>query len=120
MLVTQYLLYFVPLISFNRFRDVNDPVPNPTSKRYVISSPPDKFVLVSSDLIFCLMQFDYCAGLSASNTRFVNKCISSQYWVETHYCYYNTVVWLDIIHLIFSIQPLFVAYSSRKKYHCFI
>uniref|UniRef100_H2ZIB6 BK channel n=1 Tax=Ciona savignyi TaxID=51511 RepID=H2ZIB6_CIOSA len=45
-----------------RFRDVNDPVANPTSKRYVISSPPDKFVLVSSDLIFCLMQFDYCAG----------------------------------------------------------
>uniref|UniRef100_H2ZIB3 BK channel n=1 Tax=Ciona savignyi TaxID=51511 RepID=H2ZIB3_CIOSA len=41
-----------------RFRDVNDPVANPTSKRYVISSPPDKFVLVSSDLIFCLMQFD--------------------------------------------------------------
>merc|ERR1711881_401858 len=55
-----------------RFRDVNDPVPNPTSKRYVISSPPDKFVLVSSDLIFCLMQFDYCAGLSASNARSKN------------------------------------------------
>ncbi|CAK8696935.1 unnamed protein product [Clavelina lepadiformis] len=49
-----------------RFRDVNDPVANPTSKRYVISSPPDKFVLVPSDLIFCLMQFDYCAGNSAT------------------------------------------------------
>uniref|UniRef100_F6QI54 BK channel n=1 Tax=Ciona intestinalis TaxID=7719 RepID=F6QI54_CIOIN len=52
-----------------RFRDVNDPVANPTSKRYVISSPPDKFVLVSSDLIFCLMQFDYCAGNSSITRR---------------------------------------------------
>jgi len=32
-----------------------------------IPSPPDKFVLVSSDLIFCLMQFDYCAGLNNSS-----------------------------------------------------
>ncbi|XP_078494254.1 calcium-activated potassium channel subunit alpha-1-like isoform X4 [Ciona intestinalis] len=60
-----------------RFRDVNDPVANPTSKRYVISSPPDKFVLVSSDLIFCLMQFDYCAGNSSitSNPDTSVKCL---------------------------------------------
>nr|CAB3258057.1 calcium-activated potassium channel subunit alpha-1-like [Phallusia mammillata] len=52
-----------------RFRDINDPGANPTSKRYVISSPPDKFVLVSSDLIFCLMQFDYCAGNSGTSSQ---------------------------------------------------
>ena len=45
-----------------RFRDVSAQSDHPTSKRYVISSPPDKFVLDPSDLIFCLMQFDYCAG----------------------------------------------------------
>merc|ERR550519_1420907 len=45
-----------------RFRDVSSPVANPTSKRYVITAPPDDFPLVSSDLVFCLMQFDYCTG----------------------------------------------------------
>nr|XP_039272746.1 calcium-activated potassium channel subunit alpha-1-like [Styela clava] len=45
-----------------RFRDVNNPVASLTSKRYVITSPPDDFKLVPSDLIFCLMQFDYCGG----------------------------------------------------------
>ena len=31
---------------FFRFRDVSSPVANPTSKRYVITAPPDDFPLV--------------------------------------------------------------------------
>ena len=42
---------------------MSSPVANPTSKRYVITAPPDDFPLVSSDLVFCLMQFDYCTGM---------------------------------------------------------
>ena len=98
--------------NYSRFRDVSSPVANPTSKRYVITAPPDDFPLVmsgakkkqqfftiflqffyiflqlrkrlcfkkffhknlmikcifslplkSSDLVFCLMQFDYCTGM---------------------------------------------------------
>lgn len=50
-----------------RFRDVSSPVANPTSKRYVITAPTPDFPLVSSDLVFCLMQFDYCTG-NGTNT----------------------------------------------------
>lgn len=45
-----------------RFRDVSSPIAYPTSKRYVITNPEPDFELVSSDLVFCLMQFDYCAA----------------------------------------------------------
>jgi len=61
------LKYNLLCFGIYRFRDVDDPVVNPTSKRYVISSPPHQFKLVSSDLIFCLMQFDYCAGTGNSS-----------------------------------------------------
>jgi potassium large conductance calcium-activated channel subfamily M alpha protein 1 len=71
-----------------RFRDVSSPVANPTSKRYVITAPTHDFPLVSSDLVFCLMQFDYCTGHenqpsdSASPIIKVPNNISSQ---NNHY-----------------------------------
>ena len=34
--------------NYSRFRDVSSPVANPTSKRYVITAPPDDFPLVMS------------------------------------------------------------------------
>jgi len=66
-------LYNLLCFGIYRFRDVDEPGANPTSKRYVISSPPHNFKLISSDLIFCLMQFDYCAGTCTTTTSSNNK-----------------------------------------------
>lgn len=39
----------------------------PLSSRYVITNPPYEFELVSTDLIFCLMQFDHNASQSRAS-----------------------------------------------------
>ncbi|KAI5103658.1 calcium-activated potassium channel subunit alpha-1 [Silurus meridionalis] len=45
-----------------RLRDAHLSDPSQCSKRYVITNPPYEFELVSTDLIFCLMQFDHNAA----------------------------------------------------------
>ncbi|XP_078659839.1 calcium-activated potassium channel subunit alpha-1-like isoform X36 [Branchiostoma floridae x Branchiostoma belcheri] len=41
-----------------RFRDAECNTKNPSSKRYVITNPPYEFKLCTTDMIFCLQQFD--------------------------------------------------------------
>ncbi|XP_078579377.1 calcium-activated potassium channel subunit alpha-1-like isoform X46 [Branchiostoma floridae x Branchiostoma japonicum] len=41
-----------------RFRDAECNTKNPSSKRYVICNPPYEFKLCTTDMIFCLQQFD--------------------------------------------------------------
>ncbi|XP_065128258.2 calcium-activated potassium channel subunit alpha-1a-like isoform X8 [Paramisgurnus dabryanus] len=50
-----------------RLRDAHLGNPTQCTKRYVITNPPYDFELVSTDLIFCLMQFDHNAGQTRSN-----------------------------------------------------
>ncbi|XP_069373914.1 calcium-activated potassium channel subunit alpha-1a-like isoform X5 [Paralichthys olivaceus] len=50
-----------------RLRDAHLNLNSQCTKRYVITNPPYAFELVSSDLIFCLMQFDHNAGQSRTN-----------------------------------------------------
>ncbi|XP_057215191.1 calcium-activated potassium channel subunit alpha-1 [Triplophysa rosa] len=50
-----------------RLRDAHLGSPSQCTKRYVITNPPYAFELVSTDLIFCLMQFDHNAGQTRSN-----------------------------------------------------
>ncbi|KAK3528741.1 hypothetical protein QTP70_011211 [Hemibagrus guttatus] len=45
-----------------RLRDAHLSMPSQCTKRYVITNPPYEFELVSTDLIFCLMQFDHNAA----------------------------------------------------------
>ncbi|XP_051897647.1 LOW QUALITY PROTEIN: calcium-activated potassium channel subunit alpha-1-like [Pristis pectinata] len=47
-----------------RLRDAHLRTHNQCTKRYVIANPPYEFELVSTDVIFCLMQFDHNAGQS--------------------------------------------------------
>ncbi|XP_078284556.1 calcium-activated potassium channel subunit alpha-1 isoform X3 [Rhinoraja longicauda] len=47
-----------------RLRDAHLRAQNQCTKRYVIANPPYEFELVSTDVIFCLMQFDHNAGQS--------------------------------------------------------
>ncbi|XP_059802536.1 calcium-activated potassium channel subunit alpha-1a isoform X5 [Hypanus sabinus] len=47
-----------------RLRDAHMRSLNPCTKRYVIANPPYEFELASTDVIFCLMQFDHNAGQS--------------------------------------------------------
>jgi len=44
--------YGILLIGLYRFRDTNSTVAqNPSAKRYVITNPPDDFILMSSDKV---------------------------------------------------------------------
>ncbi|CAH1794980.1 unnamed protein product [Owenia fusiformis] len=45
-------------IGLYRFRDTNASVRCPSSKRYVITNPPDDFPLLPTDMIFCLQPFN--------------------------------------------------------------
>lgn len=47
-----------------RLRDAHLRAQNQCTKRYVIANPHYEFELVSTDVIFCLMQFDHNAGQS--------------------------------------------------------
>ncbi|XP_072138826.1 calcium-activated potassium channel subunit alpha-1a isoform X8 [Mobula birostris] len=47
-----------------RLRDAHMRTQSQCTKRYVIANPPYEFELVSTDVIFCLMQFDHNAGQS--------------------------------------------------------
>ena len=45
------------LACYCRLRDCNN-VSDTTSKRYIITAPPSDFLLLPSDMVFVLMQFD--------------------------------------------------------------
>ncbi|KAK2169419.1 hypothetical protein LSH36_10g10030 [Paralvinella palmiformis] len=45
-------------IGVYRFRDIAAAQQNPSSKRYVITNPPDDFILMITDKIFCLRPFE--------------------------------------------------------------
>ncbi|CAL1545839.1 unnamed protein product [Lymnaea stagnalis] len=46
-------------IGLYRFRDTNESVRSPSSKRYVITNPPEDFILLPTDQAFCLQPFNY-------------------------------------------------------------
>ncbi|KAK0056561.1 calcium-activated potassium channel slowpoke-like isoform X8 [Biomphalaria pfeifferi] len=46
-------------IGLYRFRDTNESVRSPSSKRYVITNPPEDFLLLPTDMAFCLQPFYY-------------------------------------------------------------
>jgi len=50
--------YGILLIGLYRFRDTNSTTASPSSKRYVITNPPDDFPLLPTDVVFCLRPFD--------------------------------------------------------------
>ncbi len=50
--------YGILCIGIYRFRDGSVVSETPSSKRYSITNPPYEFLLMSTDLIFCLMHFD--------------------------------------------------------------
>ncbi|XP_064622887.1 calcium-activated potassium channel slo-1-like isoform X8 [Lineus longissimus] len=50
--------YGILCIGLYRFRDTNSSVRSPSSKRYVITNPPDDFALLPTDQVFCLQPFD--------------------------------------------------------------
>ncbi|KAJ8319315.1 hypothetical protein KUTeg_004406 [Tegillarca granosa] len=44
-------------IGLYRFRDTNEALSSPSSKRYVITNPPEEFRLLPTDQLFCLLPF---------------------------------------------------------------
>ncbi|BFZ03423.1 hypothetical protein BsWGS_06464 [Bradybaena similaris] len=46
-------------IGLYRFRDTSESVQSPSSKRYVITNPPENFPLLPTDQAFCLQPFNY-------------------------------------------------------------
>ncbi|XP_035826264.1 calcium-activated potassium channel slowpoke isoform X4 [Aplysia californica] len=46
-------------IGLYRFRDTNESVRSPSSKRYVITNPPEDFPLLPTDQAFCLQPFNF-------------------------------------------------------------
>ncbi|XP_059162077.1 calcium-activated potassium channel subunit alpha-1-like isoform X3 [Physella acuta] len=51
--------YGILCIGLYRFRDTNESVRSPSSKRYVITNPPEDFLLLPTDQAFCLQPFNY-------------------------------------------------------------
>jgi len=58
-----------------RFRDVSSPVANPTSKRYVITAPPDDFPLVRKRQKIGSV-LDHAMKLA----ELVNKSVKMSFW----------------------------------------
>ncbi|XP_077999015.1 calcium-activated potassium channel subunit alpha-1-like [Glandiceps talaboti] len=50
--------YGILCFGIYRFRDTTATTATPSSKRYVITNPPIEFLLMPTDLIFCLMPFE--------------------------------------------------------------
>lgn len=50
--------YNILCFGIYRFRDQTMTTSTPSTKRYVITNPPYEFPLMSTDLVFCLMQFN--------------------------------------------------------------
>ena len=50
--------YGILAIGIYRFRDGSASMAVPSSKRFIITNPPYEFLLMSTDLVFCLMHFD--------------------------------------------------------------
>lgn len=50
--------YNILCFGIYRFRDQAMTTSTPSTKRYVITNPPYEFPLMSTDLVFCLMQFN--------------------------------------------------------------
>ncbi|RUS73310.1 hypothetical protein EGW08_018921 [Elysia chlorotica] len=56
-------------IGLYRFRDTNESVRSPSSKRYVITNPPEDFSLLPTDQAFCLQPFNYNDNLRKMKRR---------------------------------------------------
>ncbi|KAK3777099.1 hypothetical protein RRG08_004267 [Elysia crispata] len=56
-------------IGLYRFRDTNESVRSPSSKRYVITNPPEDFSLLPTDQAFCLQPFNYNDNLRKIKRR---------------------------------------------------
>ncbi|XP_013413785.1 calcium-activated potassium channel subunit alpha-1 isoform X2 [Lingula anatina] len=54
--------YGILCIGLYRFRDTNSTAKSPSSKRYVITNPPDDFSMMPTDQVFCLIPFDEGRG----------------------------------------------------------
>ena len=52
------LPYFYQIVTNYRLRDSMS-MTDTSNKRYIITAPPSDFILLPSDLVFVLMQFDH-------------------------------------------------------------
>ncbi|XP_061420870.1 calcium-activated potassium channel subunit alpha-1 isoform X2 [Lethenteron reissneri] len=66
-----------------RFRDAHLSTNSPSPKRYVITNPPYNFELFPSDLIFCLMQFDFNASQPRGSHSFTGKHTASLHSISS-------------------------------------
>lgn len=62
-------------IGLYRFRDTNESSSSPSSKRYVITNPPEDFKLLSTDQLFCLQPFKTMSTDQASRQEKVEGAI---------------------------------------------
>lgn len=62
-------------IGLYRFRDTNESSSSPSSKRYVITNPPEDFKLLATDQLFCLQPFKTTSTDQASRQEKVEGAI---------------------------------------------
>lgn len=62
-------------IGLYRFRDTNESSSSPSSKRYVITNPPEDFKLLATDQLFCLQPFKTMSTDQASRQEKVEGAI---------------------------------------------
>lgn len=62
-------------IGLYRFRDTNESSSSPSSKRYVITNPPEDFKLLATDQLFCLQPFKTMSTEQASRQEKVEGAI---------------------------------------------
>ncbi|XP_041362291.1 calcium-activated potassium channel slowpoke-like isoform X2 [Gigantopelta aegis] len=61
--------YGILCIGLYRFRDTNESVKSPSSKRYVIANPPEDFKLLPTDQVYCLQPFNFSETVKKSKRK---------------------------------------------------
>ncbi|KAL5018366.1 hypothetical protein ScPMuIL_004088 [Solemya velum] len=64
-------------IGIYRFRDTNETLKSPSSKRYVITNPPEDFRLLPTDQVFCLSPCNMSRSTNPSSNRQEKSLLSA-------------------------------------------